>query len=146
VPQDYEQAAILYAKSANQGLASAQYHLGLMYAEGLGIPQDYKQAFAWFTKAAEQGETKAQYSLGLMYSKGLGVPQNDKQAAIWYAKVANKGDVNTQFGLGLMYAGGNNNASIFRDQIALKLTPEAIADANLKIKVLMNQIEENKNK
>jgi TPR repeat protein len=102
-----------------------------------------------------------------MYSKGLGVPQNDKQAAIWYAKVANKGDVNTQFGLGLMYAegrgvvqsykqafiwlslaatGGNNNASIFRDQIALKLTPEAIADANLKIKVLMNQIEENKNK
>jgi TPR repeat protein len=138
-----------------------------MYAEGLGIPQDYKQAFAWFTKAAEQGETKAQYSLGLMYSKGLGVPQNDKQAAIWYAKVANKGDVNTQFGLGLMYAegrgvvqsykqafiwlslaatGGNNNASIFRDQIALKLTPEAIADANLKIKVLMNQIEENKNK
>jgi TPR repeat protein len=66
-----------------------------------------------------------------MYAEGRGVVQSYKQAFIW---------------LSLAATGGNNNASIFRDQIALKLTPEAIADANLKIKVLMNQIEENKNK
>ena len=37
---------------AEQGLASAQYNLGVMYDEGQGVPQDYVQAHMWFSLAA----------------------------------------------------------------------------------------------
>lgn len=36
-------------------LAEAQFNLGIMYHNGLGVPQDYAQAVAWYRKAAAQG-------------------------------------------------------------------------------------------
>jgi len=41
VPQDYKEAVRLYRLSAEQGIAQAQYNLGLMYDKGQGVPQDY---------------------------------------------------------------------------------------------------------
>jgi TPR repeat protein len=41
---------------ADQGLAAAQYGLGLMYYLGQGVPQDYAEAIGWFRKAADQGQ------------------------------------------------------------------------------------------
>lgn len=152
---------------ANHGDANAQNNLGVMYAEGQGVPQNYEQAAIWFTKAANQGITGAQFNLGLMYSEGLGVPKDDKQAAVLFTKVANTGHADTQFGLALMYAegrgvirnyrqafiwaslaatGGNKDASIFRDHIKSKLTPEALAEAQRQTKELAEQIEANKTK
>ena len=52
---------------AEQGFANAQYNLGLMYDEGLGVTQDSAEAVKWFRKAAEQGNDHAQYNLGVMY-------------------------------------------------------------------------------
>ena len=49
---------------ADQGDATAQYDLGLMYAKGQGVPQDYAEAVKWFRKAADQGDASAQYNLG----------------------------------------------------------------------------------
>jgi TPR repeat protein len=46
VPQDYAQAAIWYRKAAEQGSAEAQFNLGLLYDNGLGVPLDYSQAAA----------------------------------------------------------------------------------------------------
>lgn len=56
-----------HTSSGRAGQADAQYRLGLMYEDHLGVPQDYQQAYAWFLKAAEQGQADAQYRLGLMY-------------------------------------------------------------------------------
>ena len=49
-----------YTKAAEQGHASAQYNLGVMYDTGKGALQDYKEAVKWYTKAAEQGHANAQ--------------------------------------------------------------------------------------
>lgn len=43
--------------AADQGDASAQYNLGLLYDQGHGVPQDYGQA-AWYRNAAEQGQSE----------------------------------------------------------------------------------------
>ena len=44
VTQDYKQAVYWFEKAATQGLAKAQYNLGLMYSNGQGVTQNYKQA------------------------------------------------------------------------------------------------------
>ena len=69
VPQNYVQAARWYRKAAEQGLAAAQYNLGVMYAEGNGVPQDYAEAVKWNSRAAEQGAAIAQGPLGRTTSR-----------------------------------------------------------------------------
>ena len=58
---------------AKQGIAEAQYNLGLMYSKGEGMPNDDKEAVKWYRLSAEQRITGAQSNLGLMYEKGQGV-------------------------------------------------------------------------
>ena len=69
---DYTQAARLFRPLAEQGIASAQFNLGMMYARGQGVPQDYQAALKWYRRAAEQGNASAQNNLGLMYERGRG--------------------------------------------------------------------------
>ena len=93
-----------YRKAAEQGDATAQYNLGLMYARGQGVVKSDKEAVKWFQKAAEQGHATAQYNLGLMYALGQGVVKSDKKAAFkWVRKAAEQGHAAAQYGLGLMY-------------------------------------------
>jgi hypothetical protein len=80
---DYTQAARLFRPLAEQGVASAQFSLGMMYAKGQGVPQDYQAALKWFQKAAEQGDASAQNNLGLMYERGRGVRQDFILAHMW---------------------------------------------------------------
>ncbi|MUK41517.1 hypothetical protein GNP61_08070 [Aliivibrio fischeri] len=100
---------ISYAKFsslAGQGNASAQYNLGVMYANGKGVTKDDKQAVNWYRKAAEQGYAFAQYNLGVMYANGKGVTKDDKQAVNWYRKAAEQGYAFAQGTLGVMYENG----------------------------------------
>ena len=46
--KDYKEAVRLYRLSAEQGFASAQYNLGVMYEIGQGVLQDYKEALRWY--------------------------------------------------------------------------------------------------
>ena len=80
---DHTQAARLFRPLAEQGVASAQFSLGMMYAKGQGVPQDYQAALKWFQKAAEQGDASAQNNLGLMYERGRGVRQDFILAHMW---------------------------------------------------------------
>ena len=56
---DYELALTHWEPLAEQGLAKAQFKLGVMYMNGHGVPKNYNSAFYWFAKAAEQGDMKA---------------------------------------------------------------------------------------
>ena len=114
VPQDYQQAAAWFRKAAEQGDATAQRNLGLMYDTGTGVQQDYQQAAAWFRKAAEQGDLTAQRDLGLMYDMGRGVPQNYSLAYSW---------------LSVAVALGYEDASKSRDKVAEKLSSSQLAEA-----------------
>ena len=51
---------------AEQGMAIAQYNLGLMYANGDGVPQDYVLAYMWWNLAAAQGLENAQKNKDLV--------------------------------------------------------------------------------
>lgn len=99
---------------AEQGDADAQYRLGLMYKIGEGVPQDYTETVKWFQKSADQGFQEAQNSLGVLYASGTGVTRDDVQAYMWFS---------------LATAADNRNALGGRNQVATKMTPGQIAEA-----------------
>ena len=103
---DYETALREFRPLAEQGVAVAQYNLGLMYRGGQGVPSDDAEAVKWYRLAAKQGHAGAQNLLGEMYAMGRGVPQNYAEAARWYRKAAERGDANAQNNLGLAYGKG----------------------------------------
>ncbi len=104
---------MVYAKClpmAQQGDATAQYSLGVMYERGKGVTKNEAKALAWYTKAAEQGYAGAQTNLGLMYANGQGVAKDEATAVAWFIKAAEQGDATAQYNLGVMYANGRGVA------------------------------------
>src|SRR2546425_553897 len=67
-PAQYQQGVSWYRQAADRGWAPAQTHLGVAYANGLGVPQNYREALRWFRLAADQGDAEAQFHLGNMYA------------------------------------------------------------------------------
>ena len=57
---DYATALREWTPLAEQGKASAQFNLGVMYDKGQGVPEDDKAAVKWYRLAAEQGDANAQ--------------------------------------------------------------------------------------
>jgi hypothetical protein len=90
--RDYQKAFRLLKPHAEQGLATAQTMLGLMYGDGNGVPQDHAKAFHWFTKAAKQGQATAQTMLGGMYAQGKGIPEDHARAYAWLSIAAAQGN------------------------------------------------------
>jgi TPR repeat protein len=62
--KDYAAALWIFRPLAEQGNASAQNNLGVMYAIGNGIPQDYVEAHKWANLAAAQGNKVAEEFMG----------------------------------------------------------------------------------
>ena len=95
-------------QQAEQGNATAQYRLGVMYADGIsGTSQNYLKALKWIKKSAEQGNIKAQCTLGIMYYHGYEIPQNFPEAFKWFKKAADQKSANAQYSLGAMYFNGD---------------------------------------
>ena len=111
---DYANALLEWKPLAEQGHPGAQYNLGQMYRQGIGVPQDYKTAVKWYTLAAEQGDAIAQTNLGVMYVKGQGVIQDYVRAHMWWNIAASS---------------GRKDAVNNRDKVAGMMTPAQIADA-----------------
>ena len=55
-----------YTKAAEQGLASAQASLGLMYHMGRGVEKSEVEAVVWYVKASAQGFVPATRALESM--------------------------------------------------------------------------------
>ena len=76
---------------ANKGDAEAQYHVGMMYNNGIGTQQDPKQAFGWFEKSASSDDPLGAYKLGCYYAgQFAGVVKTDPDEALKYKLVAAK--------------------------------------------------------
>lgn len=130
VSQDYREALKWYKIAARAkdlpgmtrffwvsefSVASAQYKVGLMYADGKGVPPDYNEAAKWFRKAAQQGLPHAQFSLGIAYNMSKGVPQDFAEAAVWFRRAAAQDFALAQYNLGAMFA---NGTGVKRDYVA----------------------------
>jgi len=136
VPQDYAEAlkwyrkaaeqgnakaVMWYRKAAEQGNAEAQFGLGHMYDERLGVPQDYAEAAKWYRRAAEQGFAEAQTNLGIMYFTGQGVPKDYVLAHMWFNRATSRYPASE--------ISKRKRAENFRNVAASKMTSAQIAEA-----------------
>ena len=147
---DYQTALRELRPLAEQGVAIAQFNLGVMYDKGQGVPQYYAEAVRWYRLAAEQGDADAQFNLGVIYNNGRGVPQDYAEAVRWYRLAAEQGDADAQTNLGVMYthgkgvvqdsvlahmwsnigaANGDELGGTNRDSISVGITKQAIEQA-----------------
>jgi hypothetical protein len=89
--KNYQLAFREWKVSAEAGQAEAEFDLGVLYAEGMGVRRDLTEASKWYRKAAEQGNAAAEFALGQMYSRGWGVPRDEADAIRWF-QMANSVD------------------------------------------------------
>jgi uncharacterized protein len=79
---------------------------------------NYAQAVTWSRKAADQGDADAQGVLGEMYRDGRGVPQDYVRAHMWInVEASHSDDAERQMAIKV------------RDDVAAKMTPDQIAEA-----------------
>jgi TPR repeat protein len=74
--------------AAQQGVAQAQFNLGVMYFNGEGVGEDIDQAILWIEKAARQDMAIAQYTLGMFYQDGKVIQQDLESARHWLNQAA----------------------------------------------------------
>ena len=115
---DYTQAARIFTPLAEQGIASAQFYLGLMHEKGRGVRQDHSTALTWFLRAAAQGYAGPQNHLGLMYERGRGVRKDVVRALMWYTVAAT-----------LLTGNEQKTAVSRRDQLTSQMTATQIEQA-----------------
>lgn len=89
---DYETALREWHALAENGDATAQYNLGIMYENGWGVSQDPAQAVDWYREAAKSGNVRFILHLATMYSLGKGVPTDFVQAYMYFSVAAEMGD------------------------------------------------------
>jgi len=111
---DYATALKLYRPLAERGNADAQAFLGYLYAVGNGVRQDYAEAAKWYQLSAAQGDIYAQVNLAGMYENGQGVPQDYVMAHMWFNLAAAKGNIPSE---------------AYRENLAQKMTPDQVAQA-----------------
>jgi uncharacterized protein len=112
---NYGTAMRLLRPLAAGGDERAQYNVGVMHEEGLGVSIDYTEAMGWLFQAAHQGNTEAKNHLGFFYLYGRGVSRDYVSAHMWFDLAASEGSVRAAFA---------------RDLVAAKMTPLQVAEAH----------------
>jgi hypothetical protein len=105
--KDYAKALGIYQHFADGGLVAAQYMLGYLYQNGLGVAQNNDMAAAWYGKASDQGLPEGQFALGMMRYYGLGISQGLTEAIYLLSQAAKNNHPLAQYMLGYFYANGN---------------------------------------
>ena len=94
--------------AASNGNPQAQFELGNMYRNAIGVPRDYEQALIWLNKAAEQNHPDALFILGNIHEQGVnGAEKNLKKAAEYYRRAAENGNLTSMLRLASMYEKGD---------------------------------------
>ena len=142
VKQNYKRAAQWFEEAAYNGIANAQYNLGVMYHQGIGVQKNTDSAFRWYHAAAEDGHVEAQYNLGIAYIEGIGVPYDAQRAASYFENAAQGGVMEAAYNLGLIYENGllgeakPDRALVWYKKAADKGSPEAKAALEMLAKTL----------
>lgn len=103
VPQDVAKAIIWYQRSADQGVASAENNLALIYATGRGVERDPANALQLWLSAADKGHVQAQYNAGLSFFRGTGTERDIGRASQLFQQAAAGGLADSQYALAQMY-------------------------------------------
>jgi hypothetical protein len=133
--KDYASALSWFQKGSDHGSPIAQFNMGWMYRDGLGVKQDYSQALVWFQKAAAQGNAPAQDYIGKMYHDGMGVKQDYAAAMAWSLKAAAQGSVPSRMRIAVMYMNGEG---VQKDVPTAMVWLQKVPDAPTKPQVVSN--------
>ena len=104
--KEFRRAMQLLEPLAQSGDAQAQFRLGVMFQNGLGVVRDEQWGFHWMQMSARQDHALAQHGLGVMYLYGEGVSQDDAEALQWFERGANQGLLGSLTSLAMMYEQG----------------------------------------
>lgn len=63
---------------------TAEYRIGLIYLNALGVGQDIDKALHWFEKSTLNGSASAAYKLAVLYDNGKEIPQDNEKAFLYY--------------------------------------------------------------
>jgi hypothetical protein len=110
---------------AGEGVAQAEFMLGVMYEYGDGVEVSYSDAVRWYEEAAEQGLTSAETRLGILCIDGTGMPPDPRRARQWLERAAGKRDALALLTLGKLYATGQGVQQSPEDAYAYYLLAKA---------------------
>jgi hypothetical protein len=82
--KNYAEALALWNAIVDQH-PEAQYYVGVLYANGLGVAQNLETAIEWYRQAAEQGNLKGQHALAWLYATSSDPHYHNSQEAVRYA-------------------------------------------------------------
>ena len=86
--KDYSRAFSLYKTEAESGDEKAQYNIGYMYSQGLGIDKDFKRALEYTELSAKQSYPPALWNMSVYYAQGEVVPINPEISYRYLEKAA----------------------------------------------------------
>ncbi len=120
----FEEARSGFETLATEGVAQAEFMLGVMHEYGDGVEVSYSDAVRWYEAAAERGLTSAETRLGSLYVDGTGVPPDAQRARLWLERAARKRDPLALFMLGDLSAHGQGVPQSLEDAYAYYLLAE----------------------
>jgi uncharacterized protein len=105
-PPNYPLILNLLRSSTAHHYAPAQFLLGYLYENALGLPRDYTKAAENYRAAALQGYLTAENNLANLYYTGHGVHKDLGSAFEWYRTAAQHGYATAERNFGYLYYQG----------------------------------------
>ena len=103
---DYEEARATWSTLAHDGDVDAQFNLGTLYENGLGVEEDAETAARWYRAAAERRLDLARLALARLQRTGALEPGPDEDQIKLLETAARRGLAEAQFELGVAYDRG----------------------------------------
>lgn len=85
---DFRKAREWYINASTKGNSAAQFKLGFIYENGIGVKQNIHTAIGWYINAADQDNMQAIYQLGTIYEDGITDSSNNQIIAVDKYKAA----------------------------------------------------------
>ena len=108
---NYEQALANFNESEKTPNAEAEYWLGYMYENGLGLTRNYKEAQKYYELSVQNGGVRALSALGKMYQDGRTGKAEPEKAFELFRKAADLKNTEAIFNVALAYENGKGVAA-----------------------------------
>lgn len=125
---------------AAAGDPTAEYEVGVRYADGHAGIADPATAAYWLERAARQNYAPAQYRLAALFQAGGGVPRDLETARRWYERASLLGHLGAMHNLAVMYADGALGGQDYRQASAWfrRAAERGLTDSQVNLGVLLS--------
>lgn len=127
--QNLQSAFDSYSVAAENGLAIAQFNMGICHEYGFeGVTEkDFEKSTSWYRRSATQRHPPSEYTMGHCYEYGKGVDKDLPTAVSWYLRAASHGHLGAQLRSGWCYQFGQGVSRNLEEAMRYY---EMIADSN----------------